>query len=241
MKLSIVIPTKNEEALLPTLFGTIKSQTFRDFEVIVADANSTDRTREVAAAFGAKVVDGGMPGPGRNRGADVAIGDILLFVDADVQFPNENYLQGVIDEFETREVDVATCRLKPMTKRLDDKFGHALFNQYTKATERIRAHAAGSCIISRKSVHDTIKGFDERVMFAEDQEYVNRAHKQGFRFRLLESHPMLVSVRRLNKDGRLAIAGKYLYSEAYMLVKGPIKDRIPFEYRFAHFDEKKDS
>ncbi len=240
MKLSIVIPTKNEEASLPALFDTIRNQTFRDFEVVVADANSTDRTREVAAAFGAKVVDGGMPGPGRNRGAEAAIGDILLFVDADVKFPNENYLTDVIAEFEEREVDVATCRLKPVSKRLDDKFGHALFNQYTKMTERVRAHAAGSCIISRRCVHDGINGFDERVMFAEDQEYVNRAQKNGFRFRLLESHPMLVSVRRLEKDGRFAIAGKYLYSEFYMLAKGPMKDRIPFEYRFAHFDEHKD-
>jgi len=240
MKLSIVIPTKNEEASLPALFDTIRTQTFRDFEIIVADADSTDRTREVATAFGAKVVDGGMPGPGRNRGAEAAIGDILLFVDADVKFPNENYLTDVIAEFEEREVDVATCRLKPVSKRLDDKLGHALFNQYTKITERVRAHAAGSCIISRRSVHDGIKGFDERVMFAEDQEYVIRAQKNGFRFRLLESHPMLVSVRRLEKDGRFTIAGKYLYSEFYMLAKGPMKDRIPFKYRFAHFDEHKD-
>ncbi|MCK9360980.1 glycosyltransferase [Patescibacteria group bacterium] len=239
MKLSIVIPTKNEEATLPALFETINAQAFRDFEVIVADAHSTDRTREIAAAFGAKVVDGGMPGPGRNRGAEVANGDILLFVDADVKFPNESFLKDVIAEFEEREVHVATCRLKPMTKRWDDKFGHAVFNNYAKLFERVRAHAAGSCIIARRAVHEAIKGFDERVVFAEDQEYVQRALKQGHCFRLLESHPMLVSVRRLDKDGRLAIAGKYLYSEAHMLLKGPMFEHM-FEYRFAHFDRPKD-
>lgn len=237
MKLSIVIPTKNEEASLPALFETINQQSFRDFEVIVADAWSTDRTRELAAAFGAKVVDGGMPGPGRNRGAEVATGEVLLFVDADVKFPNPNYLKDIIEELDAREVDVATCRLKPMTKRWDDKLGHAVFNNYTKALERIRAHAAGSCIIARRKVHQAIGGFDERVVFAEDQEYVARAKKSGFCFRLLESQPMLVSVRRLDKDGRLTILYKYIYSEVHMLLKGPMFEHM-FEYRFAHFDQK---
>lgn len=238
MKLSLIIPTKNEETVLPSLFKTVQGQVFRDFEVIVADANSSDRTREVAMAFGARVVDGGMPGPGRNRGAAVATGDILLFADADVQLPSERYFQDIVAEFERRKVDVATCRLKPMSGRLDDKFGHGVFNNYAKCFERIRAHAAGSCIISRRNVHDTIGGFDERVVFAEDQEYVQRAHRHGFRFRVLESHPMLVSVRRLEKDGRLSTAIKYLYSEAHMLFKGPMFDRVGFEYRFAHFDQK---
>jgi glycosyltransferase involved in cell wall biosynthesis len=237
MKLSIVIPAKNEEASLPGLFETINDQTFRDFEVIVADAWSTDRTRELAAGFGATVVDGGMPGPGRNRGAEVASGEILLFVDADVKFPNPNYLKDVLEEMEAREVEVATCRLKPMTNRWDDKFGHWFFNNYTKALERIRAHAAGSCIIARRKAHQAIGGFDERVVFAEDQEYVARAKENGFRFRLLESHPILVSVRRLEKDGRLTIAAKYIYSEVHMLLKGPMFEHM-FEYRFAHFDQK---
>lgn len=237
MKLSIVIPTKNEAGTLPALFETINDQTFRDFEVIVADAWSTDRTREIATTFGAKVVDGGMPGPGRNRGAEVATGEVLLFVDADVKFPSPNYLKDILEELDARAVDVATCRLKPMTKRWDDKFGHVVFNNYAKLFERIRAHAAGSCIIARRKVHEAIGGFDERVVFAEDQEYVARAHKKGYRFRLLESQPMLVSVRRLDKDGRLAIAYKYIYSEAHMLLKGPMFEHM-FEYRFAHFDQK---
>lgn len=233
----MIIPTKNEEAVLPKLFETIQSQTFRDFEVIVADAASTDRTREVVAAFGAKVVDGGMPGPGRNRGAMAASGDILLFADADVQLPSDRYFEDVVAEFEHRGADVATCRLKPMSDRFDDKFGHGVFNNYAKLFERVRAHAAGSCIIARRPVHDAIKGFDERVVFAEDQEYVQRAHRHGYKFRVLESHPMNVSVRRLDKDGRISIAAKYLYSEAHMLLKGPMFEQV-FEYRFAHFDQK---
>lgn len=61
-RISIVIPTLNEAAYLSTLLDSLKTQTFRGFEIIVADANSTDRTREIALEHGARVVQGGMPG-----------------------------------------------------------------------------------------------------------------------------------------------------------------------------------
>lgn len=239
MKVSIVIPAKNEEAVLPGLFETIKAQDFRDYEVILADAGSTDRTREIAAAYGVRVVEGGMPGPGRNRGAEAALGDIVIFADADIEFPNASYLTDVVAEFEAREADVATCMLNPMSDKLPDRFGHAFYNHYTKLTERVLPHAPGSCIIAKRSVHEAIGGFDERVVFAEDMEYVQRAHKLGYRFRVMLSQPVNVSVRRLDRDGRLSIAAKYLYGEFYMRVKGPFVDRMPFEYEFANFQRKK--
>jgi len=72
MKLSVLIPTKNEEAALPKTLEALKAQSLQPFEIIVADAGSTDRTREIAAAYGARVIEGGMPGPGRNAAAKVA-------------------------------------------------------------------------------------------------------------------------------------------------------------------------
>lgn len=239
MKVSIVIPTKNEETVLPGLFETIERQSFRNFEVIVADAYSTDRTRDLATAAGACVVDGGMPGPGRNRGAAVASGDLLLFMDADAALPNERYLGDCATEFERCGADVATCRLEPMSARLGDRLGHAAFNAYTRAFARVRPHAAGSCIWARRTVHDAIGGFDERVTFAEDHEYAQRARRYGYRFCVLDAHPMHVSVRRLEQDGRFNVAVKYLYSELYMIAKGPLVNRELFEYRFDHFDRSK--
>jgi glycosyltransferase involved in cell wall biosynthesis len=68
VKLSIIIPAKNEEKLLPTLLESIREQSFTDYEIILADANSTDDTRKLAASYGVRVVQGGMPGPGRKMG-----------------------------------------------------------------------------------------------------------------------------------------------------------------------------
>ena len=55
-KISIVIPSLNEEKFLPILLESITKQTFKDFEVIIADAGSKDNTVEIAKKFGAKVV-----------------------------------------------------------------------------------------------------------------------------------------------------------------------------------------
>lgn len=229
MKLSVIIPTKNEQVLLPRLLECLEKQSFRDFEVVVADANSTDRTREIATSFGAKVVDGGMPGPGRNRGSEAASGEIFLFMDADVLLPSEHYLGDTLQEFEMLKADVATCKLKPMSDKYFDHFFHHFYNGYTRLTEGVRPHAPGSCIFSRRDAHLSIGGFDEEVVFAEDMEYVQRAHRKGYRFRMLLSHAVLVSVRRLEKDGRINIAAKYVYGELHMMTKGPFR-RMPYEY-----------
>lgn len=79
MIFSIVIPTYNEEEYLPKLLESIKMQSYDDYEIIVADANSNDRTREIAEEYGCIVVEGGLPAVGRNNGAKVAKGEIILF------------------------------------------------------------------------------------------------------------------------------------------------------------------
>jgi len=100
-KISIIIPTLNEEKYLPKLLESIKKQDFKDYEVIVADAGSTDNTKKIAKKFKARVVKGGMPGPGRNRGAEAAKGELLFFFDSDVKLP-KGFLKKAHDEMEKR-------------------------------------------------------------------------------------------------------------------------------------------
>ncbi len=229
MYLSIVIPTKNEEQNLPNLLKSIRSQTFSDYEIIIADANSDDRTRVIAQESGVKVVDGGLPGPGRNRGAEVAEGTILLFIDADVELSDPNFLEANLNEMKDRGANVATTLVKPMSDSYLDKAMHEVYNAFAIGVERVKPHAPGFCIFVKKHVHDDIGGFDETVVFAEDHEYVQRAVKEGYRFRVLRSVPISVSVRRLEKDGRLGIAFKYAMAELHMMTKGPYKE-MPYEY-----------
>lgn len=234
MRLSIVIPAKNEEILLPKLLFSIRQQTLRDVEIIVADAFSTDRTREIAASFGARIVEGGMPGPGRNRGAAVANADAIVFFDADVFLPHPTFLENALSEMDARLADIATCLVRAADGTHVDTVMHSAYNAYTLATERVLPHAPGFCLFARRGMHVAIRGFDEEVVFAEDHEYVRRAVKHGYRFAILRDSVIHVSVRRLEKEGRAVLAAKYIYGELAMLTRGPFKHRMPFAYDFDH-------
>jgi glycosyltransferase involved in cell wall biosynthesis len=227
--LSIVIPTKNEEDYLPFLLDSIKAQTVQPKEVIVADAKSTDHTREIAKRAGAIVVDGGMPGPGRNRGAKAATGELILFLDADVVLQDPEFLQKTITQFKKQGLDIGSAFVLPINGNTIDKVFHEIYNLYAILLERIHPHAAGFFIIVKKSLHEKIHGFDEEVKLAEDHDYAWRAGK----IQMLRGIRIPVSVRRFNRDGRLNIAVKYLLGEFHIMFIGPIK-HDKFKYGFGY-------
>ncbi len=231
-KLSVIIPALNEEKLLPYLLESIKNQENIDLEIIVADNNSEDKTREIAKSFGAKVVEGGLPAKARNNGAKAAKGEILLFLDADVVLPAPDFLEKCVAEFGEKKFDMATCAIVPLSENAIDKLFHQVANFYIQKMKPLLTHAPGFCIFIKKELHESIGGFDEEVKLAEDHDYADRASKNGS-FGFLESYPILVSVRRFEKDGRLNIATKYVLCEAHMILKGPIKSDI-FKYRFGY-------
>lgn len=230
--LSIVIPTKNEELFLPRLLESIKRQTFQPKEVIVADANSTDKTREIAEAFGAIVVDGGLPAEGRNRGAAKATGKFILFLDADVELRDFRFLEEAVREMEQRGLGLSTCDVFPLSDAFVDHFMHKAYNVYARAWGSLFPHAPGFCMCVRRALHEKIGGFDETLTFCEDHDYANRFRKIGT-FGFLRSTHIPVSIRRLDRDGRLNIAIKYLLAELHLALLGPIRHDL-FRYTFGH-------
>lgn len=87
MRISLILPAKNEAAGLRRTLGGVFSL-LPDAELIVVDDGSTDDTAEVARSFGAKVISSPYSmgnGAAIKRGAKAAAGDILVFMDADGQ------------------------------------------------------------------------------------------------------------------------------------------------------------
>ena len=236
-KISIVIPTKNEESYLPLLLTSIRNQQGVEYEIIIADALSTDETRRIAESYGARVVDGGMPGPGRNRGAEVATGEYILFLDSDVVLPSPTTLKEMLSEFDERKLDVASCMVKPISTKMIDIALHDAYNQYAILTEQVLPHIQGPCMLVRRSTHLAIHGFDEEVVMAEDHEYGRRAAKNGFAVGYLRTSSILLSVRRLDKEGRVGLLLKYFLFEFLMVVNGPINGDLPVAYEFAAWEK----
>jgi rSAM/selenodomain-associated transferase 2 len=81
--LSVVVPTLNAAAELPTTLARVRTATF-PFEIVAADGGSSDATRRIAVEAGARLV-GSAPGRGTqlHAGAEAARGDWLLFLHAD--------------------------------------------------------------------------------------------------------------------------------------------------------------
>lgn len=235
--LTIVIPTKNEEVFLPKLLESIKKQTLQPKEIIVADAGSTDRTREIAKSYGAQVVDGGMPGPGRNCGAFHAKTDLILFLDADVELRDPQFLEKSVGEMLERNLDLATCDVFPLSDDLVDHFMHKAYNTYARAWGSLFPHAPGFCMFVRRDKHNQIGGFDDTITFCEDHDYAHRLRDIG-KFGFLKSTKIPVSIRRLDRDGRINIAIKYMLAELHLALLGPIRhDR--FNYTFGHSKKQK--
>ncbi|MFP4063844.1 MAG: glycosyltransferase [Halochromatium sp.] len=231
MKASIVIPTLNEAELLPRLLDRLAAQSFRDFEVIVADAGSHDGTRELVRERGLLLTDGGLPGVGRNRGAAIARGDLLFFFDADV-LPPPDFLAKAIAEMEAEGIRLATCWFEPDSDHPLDVLLFDLANLYVKLSLRTDPHAGGFAIFIERALFERIGGFDERLKLAEDHELVKRAATQA-PLHLLHSTRIRMNVRRLVKDGRVNYAGKCLRVELYRLFHGEATEAV-VDYRFGY-------
>jgi len=236
MKVSVIIPTLNEEKLLPNLLEDLQNQSLNDYELIVADAGSRDRTPEVAKEYGATIVKGGIPAVGRNNGAKIATGEFLFFLDADVRVAN-TFLENAYNEIEERYIDLATCEMVPLSEHPLDKFLHDFTNLAIKLGQFLDPHAPGCCILVSRRLYHRIGGFDGTLKLAEDHNFARRASQ--FRpLRVLDSTRISISVRRLEKEGRIGLTRKYLQVELYRTFRGEIKDEL-FEYEFGNFTESR--
>lgn len=239
MILSIIIPTYNEEEYLPVLLESIKKQNFNDYEVIVADANSTDRTREIAKEYGCVIVDGGLPAVGRNNGAKVAKGEYLLFLDSDLEL-TDDYLRNAIYEFKMERLGIAITQMLPMSNRIEDKLFHEFANYFMIGVENIKPHGAGCYgIIVRKELHDEYDGFNESLTFGEDTEYIERLAKNE-PFKVLRNAKVGVSTRRLEEEGIQTLIKQYGKSTVNDFL-GKRTDAEELDYAFDHGNEKNDS
>lgn len=232
--LSIIIPTLNEENYLPFLLESIKNQNFKDYEIIVADAGSKDKTLEIAKNYGCKIVPGGLPAKGRNNGAKVAKGDLLLFLDADVILP-DNFLKKSLEEFETRKLKVASYGLIPRTEQWVIRTCFDIFYNWPIILwERILAYGAMGILVE-KEIFEKVGGFEEEIKLAEDHYFVRQGAKIS-RFGIIRSVKIYISLRRYQKDGYLKTWFKYFTCQMHMFFLGPVRSDI-FNYKFGHYSK----
>ncbi|MFZ2664012.1 MAG: glycosyltransferase [Patescibacteria group bacterium] len=226
MRFSICIPSLNEEKYIDKLLTCLTRQTFKDFEVIVSDGKSEDKTKDIVLSFKDKLDIKFIESPERgvsfqrNYAAKNSEGEYIIFFDADVQI-SDIFLEKIDEFLEEKNVDVLTSWNKPLSNRADDKFLFFLTNVLClELIKRTAPGAVGVFICVRRSSFEKVGGFKENISFAEDYELVRRLHRNSFKYALLKKPPIEVSVRRLEKEGRLHMVGKTLKAGVYYLLCG---------------------
>ncbi len=205
MKISIVIPAFNEERLIGETLSRVKAAAEAfvkrglEFELIVCDNNSSDRTSELARAAGARVVfePVNQIARARNSGASAATGDWLLFIDAD-SHPSPELFDEVAAQISTGRYLAGGC-----TVVLDAPYPIAgLIVRLWNTISRVGKYVAGSFIFCETAAFRTVGGFSEKLFAGEEIDLSKRlktlARDTGKKIVILHRHPLVTSSRKMH-------------------------------------------
>ncbi len=231
ISISVVVPAWNEGKYLAQLLESLKRQTYKNFEVVVADSGSEDDTEAVAATYGARLVQGPRKGAGegRNRGAQAAMGDILVFIDSDC-VASENLLEKVMEACAVTGVIGGTFAFHPLDGNWLDNLLYKFGNVYEKASIALGFyHNSGYGFFYRRKVFEDLGGIREDVVLNETHDLALRSRGKG-QFVYLDS-PVYTSMRRYRKYGYFETIVKiYVWSTLYYyLTKQSPKEKFEFK------------
>lgn len=187
MKISVILPCYNAATTLSDQLDTIAEQSLitlqaDDWEILLIDNGSRDESVEVAQHYQKRLpnlkifsaLDGQSASYSRNVGAMKALGDFLIFCDADdivgPTWVEAMYQASLHHDFVASRFDY---------QRLNGTFG-VQRDRLQGLNPQFLPHAGGCGLGVRASVHRSIGGFDESIQFLEDMEYCFRVQVAGY-------------------------------------------------------------
>jgi glycosyltransferase involved in cell wall biosynthesis len=181
--------------------------------VLVADADSTDATRDTVVSFRDRlrleVVPGGMPSVGRNNGARLADTKYVLFLDADIELATDSLIRRAVEAAIRKDLHCVTTNIFCRGGSLTDKIFYAAndFFQYLSCLHR--PYSTGMFMLFDLKQFHALGGFDERVLFAEDYRLSSQVKRS--RFKIVRGG-VYTTNRRFQKMGHLRIAWLFLWT-----------------------------
>lgn len=232
---SIIIPTLNEGAFLSTILQNLVKQKENNFETLVVDGSSEDNTRQVAESFIQVLpisflqIKKRNPAAQRNFGAQKAQGKYLVFLDADTRITP--FFIKKLHAYISKEKGLLFIpHVIPDDANPQNKITFNVVNFLIEASQYIgKPFSTGGSMIVERHLFHTLGGFSETVFIAEDHDLVQKAYKWGVKAKFARSIKIVLSLRRLRKEGQLKLFYKYVVATAHVLLKGKI-DRKIFDY-----------
>lgn len=237
-KLAVVMPVRNEGKYIGQTLDQLYLQDFPmdSLEVVIADGNSTDNTRDIAQAysnrFGSlKIINNPkqLPSTGRNVGVKNSTAPYILILDGHTYLPNKNLLKSVLDTFEKTDAD---CLCRSQFLNPPD------INEFEKTVSICRASALGhnpdsdiysnfegnvdptsSGAMYRREVFEKIGYFDENFDACEDVDFNHRVKQAELKSYLSPTLRVLYYPRstiaglwkQMNRYGK----GRYAFSKKH--------------------------
>lgn len=204
LKISVIIPAYNEERLLGQTLQQVKVALTAfaalgwEKELIVCDNNSTDRTAEIGRAAGATVVfePVNQIARARNRGAEAASGEWLLFIDADSQ-PSAELFAAVAGQIQSGRCLAGGCTIRYDGYHPMANFGAGLWNRLSQSWRLL----AGSFIFCEAAAFRKVGGFSNELFAGEELDLSKRlgqlARETDREIVILHRHPLLTSARKM--------------------------------------------
>mgnify|MGYP001578055452 FL=1 len=229
---SVIIPTLNEEDYLPKILSDFAKQRQKNFEVIVVDATSEDKTKEKALKFSKyfplEFIDAKKRNVSfqRNFGAQKANGEYLLFLDADCRINTMFTRNLYVDIFKKKGLLFLPTLITEERSR-KNRVLFKLINSVIELSQSLtKPLSSGGAIFIAKKLFLELNGFKENLYISEDHNLVQRARKQGRKAKILKDIKVVFSLRRIKREGQVIVLYKYLLALVYMLVNGEITNKI---------------
>jgi len=199
--ISVIIPVYNSSQTLNKCLNAVFSNKSEEFEVIVISDNSEDNSIDIAKNYNCKIIElkqNRGPAFARNAGANLASGDILLFVDSDV-IVKEDILMKVNKTFNNREVSVVQGIYShvPNYKNIITQYQQSFYCYYTwREQYRYTNTLSSMCFAVRKNTFHKLKGFNINIKKATSED-------EEFGYKLINDGNKILISRELNVEHKV--------------------------------------
>lgn len=222
---SVIIPSLNEEHFLPKLLESLSQQTNKNFEVIIVDGRSKDRTVHIARKYSKLlpkltifIADHANLPYQRNFGAEYARGDWFVFLDADnIMMPYA--IDRICAFIQTQHPAFFTCWTRPDSDLINDAlvalFGNIIFEGSILVK---RPFSPGPFTAVHRDVFKKVEGYTSGLTWGEDVDFSNKVKGAGYPFSILREVLYIWSMRRLRREGRLKFIQQGAKAAFYVLL-----------------------
>ena len=221
--MSVIIPTLNEEKRLRKALDSLTVQTFQNYEVVIADGGSTDKTQDIALEYGCKFVNVPKTRPhdvstAKNVGVDASEGDAIFLLDADM-YLDPNAFEVIDEKYDDPAVVGVALKVLPSDSTRIETLSYEFNNvmAYIGNAIGIQELSYFSCHSYRTEAFKKVGGFRTDLLACEDLDISLRARYLG-KYVVTHQAVLWTDPRRLREWSNTGYAARYLkYLKDYYL------------------------